>query len=318
MATYANIVTAFQTTFPDCDTATANILLNDVDEEILGVIPYRKSVVYQGFTNNVGSYDADETIIKVFAASLVNPDGTLQELWQSSTTNEDFLNTGWRGLQSSTQPFNFLCDQSMTAGQFRVVPPPNYSTLIVSATTNASPPQITTTTAHGFSSNAGVATQVEIQNTTLAGLSGSFYAKYVSPTAFTLYTDSALTIPVGAPGSTASAGLVGTRANQFLRLDCCQRLASLTSSSAMSLTPTIRRLYASGMRWAWALYKHWDMQAELRAQFENDLGIAQQMFEKRAANVNPALKTFRQSMNFRRGGRGSGRAWTYLGNQNWS
>lgn len=312
MATYSSILTAFQTTYPDCPDATAVQLLNDIDEEILSVIPYRKSTLYVPFVNGQAKYDADETVIKIHDGALLNTDLTRQTLEQVGESQMDYKWPGWRGSSPAT-PRAFGTTSSLTSGQYFVWPAPNWSSLIISGVTNASPPVVTTTLAHGISSG----TRVSVENTGVVSLSGSFYFKSLSTFTGSLYTDSALTVPVGAPGSTPSTGNIGTATNQLLVLDVTQRVA-LTSASAQPLGPQLRRLYADGMRWLWSLQKHWNDAPQIEQQFRKDLAEAQQVWEGRTEDVLPEIKTFRQDMRClggRRGNNGSG--WTRIGDNNW-
>lgn len=315
MANFATILTAFQTTYPDCPDATATQLLNDIDEEILSVIPYRKTTLYVPFVNGQSKYDADETVIKIHDAALLNTDLTRTTLEQVGESQMDYKYAGWRGSPPAT-PQAFGTSSSLTSGQYFVWPAPSWTNLIISGVTNASPPVVTTTLAHGISSG----TRVSVENTGVTTLSGSFYFKSLSTFTGSLYTDSALTVPVGAPGSTPSVGNIGTTVNQLLVLDVTQRVA-LTSASSQPLAPQLRRLYADGMRWLWSLQKHWDNAPQIEQQFRKDLAEAQQMFEGRTEDVLPEIKTFRQNLGQlgrgrgRRGGNGSG--WTYLGQNEW-
>lgn len=305
MATFQAIVNAFLNTYEDCDLATATILLNDIDEEILNLIPYRKNTIYLPMVSNQAKYDADETVIKVWSVDLVNPDGTYQNIGQVSEVENDWTCPGWKGTSASSAPFVFDFTSSMTSGQYEFTPKPNYSNLVISAITNTSAPFVTTTVAHGLSNKQ----QIQIQNATGTTLAGSYYVFYTTTgfpaTQFALFLDSALTIPAPASG-VGTGGVIGTAGKPFVAFDVTQR-STLTSSSNMPLGPTIRRLYADGMRYLWALQKHWPDVPQIRAQFENDLAIAADMWFRRAGRVPLEIKPFKQDMGFRRGYSG----WNY-------
>lgn len=302
--TYAVVLNAFLNTYTDCDATTAAQLLNDIDEEILSVIPYRKSTVAVGLTSGVRNYTADESVIKIWDASLQRGDGTREPLTQVSESELDYKSPGWRGNPSTSNPCVFGTTENMTTGQYFVTPPPNYTNIQIASITNASPPVVTTTTVHGLST----AQRIVLAGATGTTLTGPGYVKLAGTSAFSLWQDPGLTIPFAASG-TGTAGVIGTQLQPLLLLEVTQRLTGLTSTTAMPLTPTLRRLYADGMRWLWALQKHLDTAAAYGEQFEKDLALSLDMNSRRAANTPIQIRTFDQCMRFRRGG-GRGRGWT--------
>lgn len=88
---------------------------------------------------------------------------------------------------------------------------------VVSGATNATPIVITTTTNHGLSDGQRADVSNVGGNT---NANGNYFAKYVSDTTFSLYTDSTLANAVAGNAAYTSGGQVNTRqTNQFVEAD---------------------------------------------------------------------------------------------------
>lgn len=304
MATFQTVIDQVLATFSDIPLGGTGLnitkLLNDADEEIQSVISLRKNQIYVGFVSGQLLYDADSTIIRVFNSDRLYGDGTRQPMTARGTTEMNHRFPGWRGVQGTPDIVGLT--QNTTTGQYFFYPKPNFSTLVVSSITNASPPLVTTTTAHGLTDGS----RVDIENATGTTLTGSYYVSVgiqwgVSPTTqFVLFSDSSLTLPIAASG-VGTAGLVATQQYPMAALDCTQT-TPLTSASNMQNLPQIRRLYANAMRFLWAQDHRPEQVGVWQAAYEKDLQICQEMVERREEDVQFEIRSFSQDPNFRTSG----------------
>lgn len=303
--TAQNLIDVFQRTYRDCDDTRALAILNEIDEEILLELPLRRALVEVSLVLGTQEYTLDETVLRVWSARFcLGPSQT--PLTETSIDSLDIDTPQWRSYGNGSA-LKFYTSANATTGTLGLVPPPNYSTLIVSGATNASPIVLTTGT-HGLSDGDPVIVS-GVGTNTAANTVGvtPWYAKVTgySATTFALYSDSALTVPVVGNGVYSSGGTVSSALHPKVLLDVTQR-TTLATNTAMPLSPQIRRLYVEGMRFIYARDRYPADAPNHRQNFEDALREQQEATMRRAGRIQFSIQLINQKRNFRgRNGRSS-------------
>lgn len=271
--------------------------LNEIDEEILGAVPLRRSFEDLALTAGAYEYDLSETILRIWGVQLYTDAVSFHKLTATDVDSLDLDSPDWRSSGSGSV-LKWYETASMTSGQIGLTPPPSQGTLRVSAASTATPIVVTTSTPHGLTSGSRVLISQVVGNTAANGL---FYVSVSPPSQFSLFSDAALTQPVGPGTAYTSGGIVATSGSPKLVLECSKRVA-LTTSTSMPASPAIKSLYSDGMAMLWAKLKR-PQDYEFRRQvFLDSLARQGELKMKRQARKVTEILGFRQRMRWRRSG----------------
>lgn len=296
MATAQSILNAFRRTFPDCSQARALELLNEVDEEVLSLIPLRKSTFCIPLVAGQAWFDLPESIVRVYRAELVDENGRRVPLEETTEAELNRSAPGWRGDVQGL-PSRFGTSASMTGGTGFVWPAPSSTSPVVNSITAGRPTSVGFASAHGLTNGLPVLLIGGPGGRDLKG-----FAKVINPTTIQLFADQALTVPLASAGATGPMPGLASPGRPLLCLDASVHV-TLSESSPMPNLPQVRRLYANGMRMIWAMERHAQQAEFWRAQFERDLQAQHELTLRRATGVQLRIELVHQDPNFRsRGG----------------
>jgi len=138
MALASDLISTFLRTYPDCDSARALGILNEVDEEILIHIPLRKASIDIALVANQSEYLLDETILKVWSARLVYSPTTQQSALTETTVDSlDVHDPNWRAYAPDV-PTQFYTSHTLDQGTVGLVAAPIFSTVVAAGVVSQS------------------------------------------------------------------------------------------------------------------------------------------------------------------------------------
>ena len=239
--TAQNLVDEFAETYKDGGTdATVLRLLQRTLADILKIVPLRKSTQYIALTKGVRSYPADVSWIRFWRVRYYLTTGN-KNVPETFVTTEDTDNPDWID-NGEGDPASYMLDANETKGVILLSHLAAYTTLTVTAATNASPIVITTQT-HGLTDKDSVVIKGVLGN---VAANGTFFVDVLTPTTFALYSDEALTVPVAGTGVYTSGGMIATGSSAFLEVEVTLE-PTLALASNMPDLPTPGNLYLLGM-----------------------------------------------------------------------
>lgn len=245
----------FDVTYKGVPSTMVYDLMNEVDILIVRHFGIRKKTIYLGLTEEDSETDLPAGAVWIETCRFWDkPSSTPNRKggWKLDETNVDEMDVqfgDWRA-DGPAPPEKFMQSHNMANGVLKLEIPSRYTTLLVSAATNASPIVVTSSAAHGLADGDRVKI-VNVEGNTAANVDG--YAKVTgySTTTFALYSDEDLTTAVAGNGVYTTGGLICCENSPMLELFTRWHI-TLDSSCEMPDTPFFKRLYTNGMKFLYA------------------------------------------------------------------
>lgn len=291
MSTVQTAVDEFNQTYADVDPTGALALFNEIDEEILTYLPWRKQQYDVPLVASQIEFEIPETIVKIWSCRLLQSSTNQIDLEETSVDALDlnpFVSDGpaWRNTAPST-PQKYFANADITSGTVGIWPTSKYSTLLVSGATNANP-TVLTVTAHGLSTGdtvniAGVLGNTAANNPNLVGSTWSI----------TVLDANTFSIPVAGNGGYVSGGLVVATNSPKLTLDVTIRVPYALNDS-LPLLPQIRWLYVNGMKMLYSSRRDLEKYPAWKKLYDADKATQVGIITERTARLKPKIQLVRQ------------------------
>ncbi len=278
------IIARTQRVYADLDSTSALAYLNDVDEEVLTAVPWRRSTRAIPLVAGVHEYALLEGEIRIWAARYLQS-GNFDAETHLSETSFDTLDreqAGWRAKRPGV-PAQFYVSSDANTGVIGLCPAPETNSLTVTAA--AASPVVLTTQSHNIQSGELVLVQ---GISGLSGANGRFYTERVSGTQIKLYRDSGLSQAVTGTGSYTSGGVIAGSGSPVLIIECTSR-TEYTGAENFPTTPQLRDLYVAGICRRFAMERDQQKLGMWDQLFSARLGEFSRAYWGRASKFRPSL-----------------------------
>jgi hypothetical protein len=203
---------------PQCPRAVIVIYLQRTLDEIMREYNITRDEVYVPFVDGTARYAFATTVLRIWDQELQYGTNECPRLTQKSIRDYEQSRYDHDRLRTEGIPLEIYLDPSSTgARMLGVFPVPNFDSISIASSTNATPSVVTTSAVHGLADGDAVFIAGHLTNT---AINGQFYAKVTgySTTTFAVYSDSDLATTVAGNGVGGATGYVGTSAAPFMRL----------------------------------------------------------------------------------------------------